>query len=416
MRRDLLVWATRGLGLALGVTIVGAILFVGLRASNVLLLVFLAILLASGLEPFIGWIRARVPLGRGPTILVVYAMFVVLVGVLVFLLVPAALRQADDFSRSIPAFLQHVREWAATIRPQTLSATITQLVDAASSVFQSGPSPEPSQVVDASLTVIEVLVSVVTLLAIVFFWLVEHARLQRFALSFVPASSRPGWRQAWNEIETRLGLWVRGQLTLMVTIGVATAIAYSVLGLPSALLLGLFAGLCEAIPLVGPTLGAIPAVLIALTVSPQLALVVAVVYIVLQFLEGNVLVPLVMKNTIGLSPFVVIVSLLVGGAVGGIVGAFIAVPFMAAVEVVLERLQARDVPVTQEPAAGVAQPSEETTEEQGRTLPDSGASEPARGDGGVPGDSRAASGRPETPSGRTARELKRCIPPTETPA
>jgi predicted PurR-regulated permease PerM len=218
-------------------------------------------------------------------------------------------------------------------------------------------------------------VSIVTLLTIVFFWLVEHARLQRYALSFVPAAHRPGWREAWNEVETRLGLWVRGQLTLMLAVGVATAIAYTVLGLPSALLLGLFAGIVEAVPILGPAIGAIPAIVIAATVSPELAVLVAIVYVVLQFVEGNILVPMVMKNTIGLSPFIVIVSLLIGSAVGGIAGAFLAVPAAAAVEVILERLQAREVPVAQDPTAAAGATD---SDEQGRTLPDSGASAAAR--------------------------------------
>jgi predicted PurR-regulated permease PerM len=375
MRREVQVWLVRGVGLAIGLALVAAAIFLALRASGVLVLVFAAILLASGLEPFIGWIRARVRLGRGPTILVVYVMFVVLVGILFFLLVPAALTQLEDLSRAAPQFLRDARAWAGDLRPPALASSVTALIDAAADFFKAAPQPQPDQVVSASLTVAEALVSIVTLLAIVFFWLVEHARLQRYALSFVPAAHRPGWREAWNDVETRLGLWVRGQLTLMLAVGVATAVAYTVLGLPSALLLGLFAGIVEAIPILGPAIGAVPAIVIAATVSPELAVLVAIVYVVLQFIEGNVLVPMIMKNTIGLSPFIVIVSLLVGSAVGGIAGAFLAVPIAAAVEVILERLQARDVPIAQDPAtAAVANDSDE----RGRTLPDSGASAAAR--------------------------------------
>ena len=135
----------------------------------------------------------------------------------------------------------------------------------------------------------------------------------------------------------------------MAAMGTATTIAYTILGVPGALILGLIAAITEAIPLVGPLLGAIPAVLVAATVSPQLALVVAGVYVVLQFLEGNVLVPTVMRNTVGISPFLVILSLLVGGAVGGLVGAMLAVPIAAAIEILIEGLQAREVPVAQDP-------------------------------------------------------------------
>ena len=150
----------------------------------------------------------------------------------------------------------------------------------------------------------------------------------------------------------------------MAAMGTATTIAYTILGVPGALILGLIAAITEAIPLVGPLLGAIPAVLVAATVSPQLALVVAGVYVVLQFLEGNVLVPTVMRNTVGISPFLVILSLLVGGAVGGLVGAMLAVPIAAAIEILIEGLQAREVPVAQDPT-----PEDSPVEDDEETAP-----------------------------------------------
>jgi predicted PurR-regulated permease PerM len=371
MRREAFVWTARGMGVALGVGIVLGLGFFALRAANVLILLFLAILLASALEPFVGWIRSRVPLGRGATILVVYGAFAAGVIWLAVLVLPAALRQAEELSRALPGLLEDARRWAEGLRPQAFQTSVQALIDAVSEQVEPAPPPAPGEVVQAGLTVAELFVSLVTLMALVFFWLVEHARLQRYALAFVPASRRAGWREAWNEIETRLGLWVRGQLILMFAIGIASGIAYWLLGLPSALLLGLFAGIAEGIPIIGPALGAIPAILVALTVSPELAIVVAVVYVVLQFLEGNVLVPIVMRNTIGLSPFVVLVALLAGAAAAGILGALLAVPIAAAVEVVLERLQAREVPVAQEPTAAS---DAESADDQGRSLPDSAAS------------------------------------------
>jgi predicted PurR-regulated permease PerM len=144
-------------------------------------------------------------------------------------------------------------------------------------------------------------------------------------------------------------MWVRAQLILMGALGLATSVAYTLLGVPSAVLLGLVAALAEGIPIIGPLIGAIPAVLLAATVSPQLALAVAGVYFVIQIIEGNVLVPLVMRNTVGISPFLVILSVLVGAAAGGLVGALLAVPIAATGEVILEGLQAREVPVAQDP-------------------------------------------------------------------
>jgi len=202
-------------------------------------------------------------------------------------------------------------------------------------------------------------VSVVTVLTVVYLWIVEHARIQRYALAFVPQERRARARDVWNQIETRLGYWVRGQLILMGAMGLATTVAYTLLGVPGPLLLGLIAALTEAIPLVGPLLGAIPAIIVAATVSPQLALLVAGVYVVLQFLEGNLLVPIVIRNTVGISPFIVILSLLIGGAAGGLLGALFAVPIAAAIEVAIEGLQSREVPVAQDPSSATADTGED---------------------------------------------------------
>jgi predicted PurR-regulated permease PerM len=369
MRSDMTSWAIRGMGLAAGALIVFGLIQLRIAAANVLLLLFLSVLLASALEPMIGWLRERLPMGRVGTILVVYlGFFIVAIG-MAFVVVPAAVNQGQRILASLPAFFDQVRLWADDLRPAALSTSITALVDSVAEFFAPAPPPSPGEVVEVGTAVAEAALFLFTMLAIVFFWLVEHARLQRYSLAFLPADRRAGARNAWNEIETRLGLWVRGQLILMGFMGVTTGTAYALLGLPGALLLGLIAALTEAIPIVGPLLGAIPAILVAATVSPELALVVALIYVVLQLIEGNVLVPIVMRNTIGISPLLVLFSLLVGAEVGGLLGAFLAVPIAASIEIVLSRLQARETPVAQDPAA-IETPDEETAEGYERSLPD----------------------------------------------
>ena len=266
-------------------------------------------------------------------------------------MVPAAIGQAQRILVGLPPVFEDLKVRAAELRPMALADALTALVDSVSIVFRPAPPPEPDEVVDVGTAVAELALAFATVLTLVYFWLVEHARWQRYVLAYLPADRRRGARRAWNEIEERLGSWVRGQLVLMGAIGLATGIAYSLLGVPGALLLGLIAAVAEAIPIVGPLLGAIPAILVAATVSPELALVVAGVYAVLQLIEGSVLIPLVMRHAIGISPFLVLVSLLIGGAAGGLIGALIAVPVAASIEIVLSRLQAREMPVAQDPAA-----------------------------------------------------------------
>ncbi|GAC1662854.1 MAG: AI-2E family transporter [Candidatus Limnocylindrales bacterium] len=342
----------RGAGLAIGVGVVVGLVLLGLAAIHVLVLVFIAVILASGLQPFIAWIRGHIRIGRGPTILLVYGVFIAVVAGLALVVLPAAVGQLDRTIASLPPFFSRAREWAASVRPTGLSQSLTALIEAASRTLNPpATTPAAGQVVQVGLTVAEAITSAVTLLTVVFFWLTEHARLQRYVLAFVPEDRRRGARDVWNAAETRLGMWVRGQLILMASIGVAASVAYTLLGVPAALLLGLIAAVAEAIPIVGPLLGAVPAILVAATVSPELALAVAGVYLVLQLVEGNVLVPIVMRNTIGISPFLVILSVLIGGAAGGFVGALLAVPIAAAGEVLIEGLQAREVPVAQDPSS-----------------------------------------------------------------
>jgi predicted PurR-regulated permease PerM len=351
MRTETGTWFARGAGFALGV---GLVLLLGLlvvAGRDVVFLVFLAVLLGAALEPVVGAIRDRAGLGRGLAILLVYACFIAIVTVVAIFVVPAAVTELGPAIGRLPAFLETVRAGTSTLRPQAVAQGIGALITSAERMLQPGPPPSPDAVVDLSIAIGSGGAAVLTLLFLVFFWLTERARLQRYALAFVPLDRREGLRDAWNEVESRLGLWVRGQLLLMAALGAATFAAYTLIGLPAALLLAVIAAVAEVIPMVGPLIGAIPALLMATTISPETALLTLAVYVVVQLVEGNVLVPLVMRNSVGLSPFLVLVSLLVGWTAGGPLGAIVAVPLVAGIEVVLTRLQDRDTPVPIDPAA-----------------------------------------------------------------
>jgi predicted PurR-regulated permease PerM len=370
MRTETVSWVARGVGLAIGVGLVLVVAGLVSAARDVVLLVFIAILLGAALEPVVGFLRARLRFRRGLAILGVYAAFIAVVVLIFVFIVPAAMVQLGAAIGRLPEFLDRVRGWADSLQPEPLREGVVSLLDAAKEPFKPGPPPDPETVVSASLLLGQAAAAILTLLALVFFWLTERSRLQRYALAFAPADRRGGLREAWNEIESRLGLWVRGQLLLMATIGVATGIAYSVLGLPAALLLALIAAIMEVIPIVGPLLGAIPALLVATTISPETAIFTLAIYLLLQGIEGNVLVPVIMRNSVGLSPFLVLLSLLIGGTVGGILGAIVSVPLVAAITVILERLQDRDTRVPIDPAS---LPSEDVRDDLVSTAPDSPA-------------------------------------------
>jgi predicted PurR-regulated permease PerM len=362
MRGEIWRWVGRGTGLAVGVSFVVAIALVLQRSTGVVVLVLISILLAAALDPVVDWIRRRSRFTRATTVLAVYAVFTVLVAALLLLVVPAAVDELTTLSERAPELLEDVRTMIGGLEPEALRTALERMIDTAAQSLAAPAvaSPDAEIIVQASLTAADAVISVITVLSLTFFWMVGREPMQRFGLALLPAHQRAGVREGWNVAESRLGLWVRGQLLLMTTVGVASTVAYFVLGLENALVLGLIAGIAEIIPIVGPALGAIPALVSALvTGGPELALLVAGVYVVIQVLEGNVLVPMVMKNAVGLPPFLVIVSLLVGAAVAGLVGALLSIPVAATIVVILERVQARYEPVLLQGADGSDQEADE---------------------------------------------------------
>ncbi|MDP8905757.1 MAG: AI-2E family transporter [Chloroflexota bacterium] len=353
MRSEAFEWFVRGVGLAIGALAVLAVAAGLLISARVVALVFIALVFAAGLEPIVVWLRNRLPLNRSATIIVVYAAFFVIVVGLAFLIVPGALTQFDQLGSRLAPVISDARAWAETIHPRGLSASLTALLDAVErAVVPARPdAPDPDDILEVGITAADIAISALSVLALVFFWLTGRARLQRFVLALLPARRRHGTREAWNDIEHRLGRWVRAQALLMGSMGVITTVAYAVIGLEGPLLLGVIAALAEAIPLVGPALGAIPALLVAaLTGQFETVLLVAGVYIAIQVFEGNVLVPLIMRRTLAVPPFLVVAGVLAGATIAGVVGALLAVPLIAAILAVLERLQAREHVVPAEPA------------------------------------------------------------------
>jgi predicted PurR-regulated permease PerM len=187
-------------------------------------------------------------------------------------------------------------------------------------------------------------------------------------LRTVPVRHARGVNTVWMEVEEKLGGWVRGQLLVMLAIGVMAGVGYFALGLPNPILLGVAAGLFEIIPMIGPFLAFAPAVLVALAViDPSRAVAVMVYALVIQQIESNVLVPRVLGRTVGVSPLTVLLGILVGAALAGLPGAFLAVPLAGALQVVLAHVlrtedpsqseEHRD-PVDRAAHQGTAQPRE----------------------------------------------------------
>ena len=134
-----------------------------------------------------------------------------------------------------------------------------------------------------------------------------------------------------------MGNWMRGQLALSFFIGVISWIFLTLIGVPYALPLAFFAGFLEILPTIGPIIASVPAIIVALTISPTLAIAVAIGYIVIQAIENNLLVPKIMQAAVGLNPVVIIIAILVGGNLLGVWGALLSIPFLTILTIIFPR-------------------------------------------------------------------------------
>jgi predicted PurR-regulated permease PerM len=177
---------------------------------------------------------------------------------------------------------------------------------------------------------------VVTILILTFYMLVESDSILATIARLFPRDRRARFADVSRRISTKVSAWLGGQLLLAAVIGTSATIGLWLLGVPYFFVLGLIAGVGELIPMVGPLLGAIPALAVALSVSPGKALAVAVFFVVQQQVENHVLVPKIMSKQVGVSAVTVLVALLLGASLLGIVGALLAVPTAAVLQVVFQ--------------------------------------------------------------------------------
>jgi predicted PurR-regulated permease PerM len=182
--------------------------------------------------------------------------------------------------------------------------------------------------------------ALLTIVVLSFYLLLEHKQVKKTIASFFAKDSKDAALLTLVKIEEQLGAWLRGQILLSVVIGLFTWIGLTLLGMEEyALPLALLAGLLEIVPTIGPIIAAIPGIIIALSISPTVAILVTVFYIILQILENNFIVPRIMEKAVGLNPIVIILGIIIGGKLLGILGALLAVPFIALVVVIASEIR-----------------------------------------------------------------------------
>jgi len=185
-----------------------------------------------------------------------------------------------------------------------------------------------------------------------FHWTLEGPRTIQSLLLLAPKGQRESSRELITSMETKVGFYIAGESVLCLVIGIMALVAYLLIGLPNALVLALVAGVLEAVPMVGPLLGAVPAGLVALSIAPSKLVWVIVATFIIQELENSLLVPRIMRKAVGVNPFVSLLAFFAFSSLLGIAGALMAIPMAAIIQILLDRFVFHPAAMDPEVSAG----------------------------------------------------------------
>jgi predicted PurR-regulated permease PerM len=308
----------------------------------VLFLFFVAIVVGTAIRPAVEWLHRR-GISRAAGIIIIYFLIAGLVVGFLAMILPLLADQATEISRNVPQYYSSFRSALINSQNRLLQNIGWRTPSEISLLIQRDPNNEEvlDQVGQTLLYTNLILKGVLGMLAVfllAYYWTQESNFVVRALLKIVPPQRKKNIREFLQLAETKLGGYIRGQGLLCVAVGLAAFIAYLFIGLPYLLVLAVFAGVMEMVPVFGPALGAIPALLVALSIDPSKAIWVVVATAVIQMLENAVLVPRIMKHSMGVNPIIVLLSLIAFSSVFGFVGALLALPLAAIIQLLVSRV------------------------------------------------------------------------------
>lgn len=298
-------------------------------AADVLIALFLAVVVSSALDPIVSWLENK----KIPRILGTLAIYIIVVFMLAFIIyaiIPIALSEFTSLLNSLNDKIS---------RPDLEFINISQLVTA----INEGLGRVTNVLISGSQSFLDILskffggIMLTTSVFVLSFYLtVGKDGVERFLLTILPPAYEARAIELYTKVRRKIGRWLRGQLLLSLVIGIAVFFGLWLLGVKYSLILGLLAGVFELVPYVGPIFSGSVAVLVAATNSLTLGLYTLLLFVLIQQIENNVLVPAVMSLTTSLNPVVILISLLVGAKLFGFIGLILAVPAAVLLQEIIE--------------------------------------------------------------------------------
>jgi predicted PurR-regulated permease PerM len=305
---------------------------------------FAAFVLAYLLNPLVEGLERR-HVSRNLAIALIFLFILAVIAVSIFLILPIIYNELSKLVVILPKTINQLTSQIEGLRehlkatglPNRVAAALDQHLGQGEAVFADRLSVFlanlPNMLSSAALYILSPVIAI--------YFLADWKRIGSGFFRLVPQNRRLEWRRLWQEIDHVIRQFVRGDLIVAVLVGVLIGIGVKLVGMEYALLIGLICGVFDLIPYFGPVLGAVPSILLALTKSPGMAIKVALIILLVQQLEGNVITPKLMGQSLGLHPIWVVFVLLASEEIAGVWGMFLAVPAAAVIRVVISHIYVR---------------------------------------------------------------------------
>lgn len=304
---------------------------------DVIVILFLAIIIASAVGPFANWLEEK----RIPRLLGVLLLYLAFFGLVIFLLslvVPFLAAELGQLTQALPKFVSSLSGALEKAQQTTSSryfdffSEIQNLLDSFAQFLQV----YSQSAINLVINIFGGVLSFVAVIIISFYLSVMRRGIIGFISSVLPEKYEEYVVGLWKRAEYKVGRWLQGQLLLALSVGLMVFVGLSLLHVKYALLLGVLAMVLEIVPMVGPVISAIPGIIFAFIQSSTLGIWVVVFYVAVQQIENHIFAPLILGKTLGLNPVTVIVALLIGGKIAGILGILLAVPVAVIIVEILD--------------------------------------------------------------------------------
>jgi predicted PurR-regulated permease PerM len=326
------------------------------RFYQVVFILFIAVVIGTVLRPLANWLAQR-GIARMASVILVYLAILLFVAGFIWLLFPLIFKQGATLLGEVPAYYQGLRAWLVDSPSelfQRLGAYLPSSLPRLFTTAAGDQSPMTSAEMASGYVTLaaRLIFTTIVVLALTLYWTLDGPRIIRSLLLLVSQERREAMNNLVSAMEASVGYFIIGQGVLCLSIGAMALVAYLLIGLPNAFVLAIAAGVMEAVPMVGPALGAVPASLVALSISPNKFIMVIIASIVIQQIENTLLVPRIVRRTVGVNPFVTLLAIFAFSSLFGIAGALMAIPMAAVIQLLLNHFVFQPTTVELEPSEG----------------------------------------------------------------